>query len=56
MEIGNLVRYEDRHDVFFGIVFNIDTDDNNKTMFWIWWEDNDASREYPDDECIKVIQ
>ena len=56
MEIGNLVKYEDYHGVNFGIVFNIDTDDNNKTIFWIWWDDNDASREYPDDEAIQVIQ
>jgi len=56
MEIGNLVKYEDRHGVHFGIVFNVDTDQNNKVAYWIWWDDNDSSLEYSDDECIKVIQ
>ena len=56
MEIGNLVKYENCGDVHFGVVFNIDTDDNNEVMYWVLWDDHESSREYPGDEHIQVIQ
>ena len=56
MKIGDLVKYECHGDIHFGIVFNIDTDENNDVTYWILWDDHESSREYPDDEHIQVIQ